>query len=779
MEESQSPKCPGAPPTSDRRLNPRFPVKPIEYVEIGPTNGGIILDISREGMALCAAQAISSDQTLHFRFQLPRFPETIEATAEITWIGETRKRAGFRFVNLLPRPRKQILDWITLQNENAAPAKLGAVSQEEPKNRVPHTSPSRGGTLPSSPNTTHSTVPAVHQPETPSNGKRPPVDRRSQFRKPLHSSAYLQFDDGNAGLLGDLSVAGLSFRAARALSNDEVVVTFQLPGSDHLIEAPAAIVWKSASGKKAGARFTSLPHEAKNRISDWIHSRIPPASAPATPDSSSPTANSASVNPTSIPTDPEPEYAPPDNGHSIHLETFSPDLSATAAAAPAAKFEPPQLPPPPTFRTSMFETTSPRAAASTNLVTPVALPPLFAEPYSYVTRKESPSFLKILGAMILLGGICFGAGFFYSRNHQTLLPDFATANSEPRRAEVPNGDSDAQRASANPLSASPVIPAPSEDPAVRDSAASEISNSPEANPSDQATSQFQNTQTATQSLSSLSTSSQPNSSKADVEPSPSARTSPPRERAARDTASDLKSPATTSRIASPFVPSPTSTASKPSTATSTPPSYRASNSTPNYSQQPPPQQTPPSSHAATAAPFANTPSQTKPSMNSAAASQPAPTTSNLNSTRPAATPSPSTPAPTSATVPAAVPTTPPPVQPLTGSVSFFSRFRSIRNAPDPANRAAGGVLQLGPLLSSPLPAYPADAQRKQIQGVVELDVFVAADGSVQEVHFIKGPAELADAALDAVRGWHYGSTVLGGRPVETEQSIFLTFKLAK
>jgi TonB family protein len=625
--------------------------------------------------------------------------------------------------------------------------------------------------LPSSPTTTHFTVPAVHKPETPSNGKRPPVDRRSQSRKPLHSSTYLQFDDGNAGLLGDLSVAGLSFRAARALSNDEVVVTFQLPGSDHLIEAPAAIVWKSASGKKAGARFTSLPHEAKNRISDWIHSRIPPAAAPPTPDSSSPTAHSASVNPTSIPTDPEPQYPPPGNGHSIHPEAFSPDLSATGAAASAAKFEPPPLPPPPTFRTSMFETASPRAA-STNLVTPVApvLPPLFAESYSYVTRKESPSFLKILGAMILLGGICFGAGFFYSRNHQTLLPTFATANSEPRRTEVPNGDSDAQRASANPLSTSPVIPAPSEDPAVKDSAASEISNSPEANRNDQATSQFQNTQTATQSPSTLSTSSQLNSSKADVEPSPAARTSSPKERVvARDTASDLKSPASTSRIASPFVPSPTSTGSKPSTATST------SNSTPNYSQQQQPQQTPPPSRAATASPTVNTSNQTKPSMNSAAALQPAPTTSNLNSTRPAATPSPSITAPTSATVPVS----PAPAQPLTGSVSFFSRFRSIRNAPDPANRAAGGVLQLGPLLSSPLPAYPADAQRKQIQGVVELDVFVAADGSVQEVHFIKGPADLADAALDAVRGWHYGSTVLGGRPVETEQSIFLTFKLAK
>ncbi|MGB8324410.1 MAG: PilZ domain-containing protein, partial [Candidatus Acidiferrum sp.] len=132
MEESQSRKYPGAPPASDRRLNLRFPVKPVEYVEIGRTNGGIILDISPDGMAVSAAQAIPGDQVLYFRFQLPRFPETIEATAEITWIGETRKRAGFRFVNLPPRPRKQILDWITLQSEKAAAANIGAVSQEVP-----------------------------------------------------------------------------------------------------------------------------------------------------------------------------------------------------------------------------------------------------------------------------------------------------------------------------------------------------------------------------------------------------------------------------------------------------------------------------------------------------------------------------------------------------------------------------------------------------------------------------------------------------------------------
>jgi TonB family protein len=88
-------------------------------------------------------------------------------------------------------------------------------------------------------------------------------------------------------------------------------------------------------------------------------------------------------------------------------------------------------------------------------------------------------------------------------------------------------------------------------------------------------------------------------------------------------------------------------------------------------------------------------------------------------------------------------------------------------------------LQIGPLLSSPLPAYPADAQQKLIQGLVELDVMVAANGSVQSVRFVSGPAELSDVAMNAVRAWHYGSTVLGGHPVAVEQSLFFTFKLSK
>jgi TonB family protein len=172
--------------------------------------------------------------------------------------------------------------------------------------------------------------------------------------------------------------------------------------------------------------------------------------------------------------------------------------------------------------------------------------------------------------------------------------------------------------------------------------------------------------------------------------------------------------------------------------------------------------------------LAATPSNTRPSQNSTANGQPTtePVFADANAPSSAASVTPA--AATAAPAPA-------PAQNLAGSVSFFSRFRSIRAPADSGVAAAAstGVLQLGPLLSSPVPSYPPEALRQQVQGVVELDVFLGVDGKVQSVHLVKGPAELAAAAMGAVRAWRYGQTVVGGRPMETEQSIFFTFKLSK
>src|ERR1700694_1796706 len=66
-------------------------------------------------MAVASAQALVGNQTLRFRFQLPRSLETIETSGEINWIGETKKRAGVRFVDLPFEAREQIHRWIDSQ----------------------------------------------------------------------------------------------------------------------------------------------------------------------------------------------------------------------------------------------------------------------------------------------------------------------------------------------------------------------------------------------------------------------------------------------------------------------------------------------------------------------------------------------------------------------------------------------------------------------------------------------------------------------------------------
>ena len=102
------------PLTTERRQNPRHPVRPTEYIEIGDSNGGIILDISEGGMAV-PLEGWWATRPYASRFQLPRCLETIETYGEINWIGETKKRAGVRFVDLPLEAREQIHRWIDSQ----------------------------------------------------------------------------------------------------------------------------------------------------------------------------------------------------------------------------------------------------------------------------------------------------------------------------------------------------------------------------------------------------------------------------------------------------------------------------------------------------------------------------------------------------------------------------------------------------------------------------------------------------------------------------------------
>jgi len=88
-----------------------------------------------------------------------------------------------------------------------------------------------------------------------------------------------------------------------------------------------------------------------------------------------------------------------------------------------------------------------------------------------------------------------------------------------------------------------------------------------------------------------------------------------------------------------------------------------------------------------------------------------------------------------------------------------------------------GVLKPGVLIRRVEPFYPAEAQQKQIEGVVRLRAMVGPEGDVRSVEVESGPAMLVDSAEDAVRQWRYTPTLLDGKPIDSIYNVTIDFRL--
>jgi protein TonB len=75
------------------------------------------------------------------------------------------------------------------------------------------------------------------------------------------------------------------------------------------------------------------------------------------------------------------------------------------------------------------------------------------------------------------------------------------------------------------------------------------------------------------------------------------------------------------------------------------------------------------------------------------------------------------------------------------------------------------------------PDYPADARRNGIQGDVELRIMFDKEGTVRDAALVSGPAELAAAAIEAVKQWKYKPYLLNGEPVIVETRVTVSFQL--
>ncbi|HVO64693.1 MAG TPA: TonB family protein [Terriglobales bacterium] len=76
------------------------------------------------------------------------------------------------------------------------------------------------------------------------------------------------------------------------------------------------------------------------------------------------------------------------------------------------------------------------------------------------------------------------------------------------------------------------------------------------------------------------------------------------------------------------------------------------------------------------------------------------------------------------------------------------------------------------------PSYPMLARQMKVQGAVILQALIGADGAIQDLKVLSGPAILASAAQEAVRQWRFKPYLQNGVAVETEAKITVNFTIS-
>ena len=83
------------------------------------------------------------------------------------------------------------------------------------------------------------------------------------------------------------------------------------------------------------------------------------------------------------------------------------------------------------------------------------------------------------------------------------------------------------------------------------------------------------------------------------------------------------------------------------------------------------------------------------------------------------------------------------------------------------------------VVSQTEPRYPREALDAGIEGVVEVEVRLEADGQVSTSRITKSVPSLDAAALECVSGWRFEPAKKGGRPVPTLTLVPVRFRIAR
>lgn len=628
-------------------------------------------------------------------------------------------------------------------------------------------------------------------------------ENRAHPRVKIHSLAYIELGEGNAGLILNISETGIAIQAVQNISTDHFPrMHFRLPKTDALIQASGKVIWQIKPKKEVGIEFAAISEQTRNVIRKWIaeeenrqieseeiHQRSLDDFAGTAPQATtfqkypSESGDEDMEVPVALPSpEPPPPIDPPAMRAQMKPANAINPLGGISSA-PAAPPAPIEFPPPPRRVPDRWRPEPKISDTHSGIPLPAPsrqpdrvfgnaawnrqgmVPRFGMEPKQ--TRHRWPyALMVILLAIVAVAGITTVDPGLIDRARIGAWVDGVTTSLKHFSS---NGTSQTQQANATSPTANTASP-------------SSAQATPAGQPQGSATTQS-GTTPAQGGGANGSANTQSNApSKA---PPATTQTTQPNDSAAS---------ASTRQPAAPTDDSSGSGESQPSSAATknTPDRPDAASQSQSQVQLPAPrahevptaQTTLPSPPNSTASSAARQPHRTLPRQHNQyqnAFANPAPYvasgsggTAQSDSAQPQAfivemSGYPNLPVP---------PSTPLAGMP-SGSVAANSQLHAIwvPTGLEWARQYLPGNLGVGRLLSSYSPAYPVDAARAGIQGTVKLDVTVATDGTVRSVRVLDGPPSLARVAASAVRDWRYGTSFLAGQSIETEQYVSVIFRL--
>jgi len=93
---------------------------------------------------------------------------------------------------------------------------------------------------------------------------------RVHYRHPIHSLVYVRLDEGNGGIIRNLSQHGAAIQAVGALRAGQLLrIRFDLLNPKIRVDVHAEVSWANPTGQ-AGLRFLDLHPQNSRQLNDWI-----------------------------------------------------------------------------------------------------------------------------------------------------------------------------------------------------------------------------------------------------------------------------------------------------------------------------------------------------------------------------------------------------------------------------------------------------------------------------------------------------------------------------